>query len=85
MVTDAAWMISAGGDAARLDAQSGAEVPDEVSRQRQAMDQLMRATFIDADVHSAVENVLYMLAHPATLADPALLERAATANRQEAS
>jgi 2-polyprenyl-6-methoxyphenol hydroxylase-like FAD-dependent oxidoreductase len=85
VVTDAAWMISAGGDAARLDAQSGAEVPDEVSHQRQAMNQLMRATFVDADVYRAVETVLYMLAHPATLADPALIGRAVAANQQEAS
>jgi 2-polyprenyl-6-methoxyphenol hydroxylase-like FAD-dependent oxidoreductase len=30
VVTDAAWTISAGADAARLDAQSGAEVPAEI-------------------------------------------------------
>jgi hypothetical protein len=72
---------SAGGDAARLDALSGAEVPAEVSRQRWATGQIMRATVVDADVCHAVENVAFMLAHPCTLTDPALLERAVAANQ----
>jgi 2-polyprenyl-6-methoxyphenol hydroxylase-like FAD-dependent oxidoreductase len=83
VVTDAAWAVSAGGDAARLDARSGAEVPAEVSRQRWAMDQLLHAALVDADVCRAVQNVLIeMLAHPSTLADPALLERAVTASQR---
>lgn len=85
VVTDAAWAISAGGDAARLDALSGAEVPEEVSRQRQAMDQLLRAACVDADVTRAVEDVTFMLAHPAALADPGLLDKAIAANQRGTS
>lgn len=76
-VVDAAWTVSAGSDAARLDALSGADVPDEVSRHRQALDQIMRATLVDESVSKAFEDVVFMIAHPATLADPALVERAA--------
>jgi hypothetical protein len=77
----AAWSVSAGGDAARLDALSGAEVPADVSRQRWALDQLIRATVADQVVARAVKDVAYMIAHPGTLADPALLERAVAANQ----
>ena len=83
VVVDAAWAMSAGGDAARLDALSGAEVPEEVSRQRRAMDQIMRAAVVDADVFRAVQDVTAMVAHPSTLADPALLEQAIAANQRE--
>jgi 2-polyprenyl-6-methoxyphenol hydroxylase-like FAD-dependent oxidoreductase len=75
VVTDAAWEISAGADAARLDARSGIEVPEDVRRQRRAMDHLMRAALVDADVCQVVESVTDMVAHPSVLADPALLEQ----------
>jgi 2-polyprenyl-6-methoxyphenol hydroxylase-like FAD-dependent oxidoreductase len=80
VVVDAAWAISAGSDAARLDARGGADVPQEVSRQRWAMGQILRATLVDEQVCRAFENVAFMVAHPATLADPAILERAIAAN-----
>ena len=76
IVVDAAWSVSAGGDAARLDAISGADVPEEVSRQRQALDQVIRASLVDEKVSRAFADATFMLAHPATLADPALIERA---------
>jgi 2-polyprenyl-6-methoxyphenol hydroxylase-like FAD-dependent oxidoreductase len=54
VVVDAVWAISAGSDAARLDALSGADVPEEVSRQRWAMDQILRATLVDEQVCRAL-------------------------------
>jgi 2-polyprenyl-6-methoxyphenol hydroxylase-like FAD-dependent oxidoreductase len=80
VVVDAAWSVSAGGDQARLDALSGAEVPEELRAQRWAMDQLTAATLVDPQITRAFNPVTYMLRHPATLADPALLERAVAAN-----
>lgn len=80
VVVDAAWAVSAGGDAARLDAQHGIEVPDDVRQQRWAMDQITAATLVDGEVTRAFNDVTYMLRHPATLADPALLARAVAAN-----
>jgi 2-polyprenyl-6-methoxyphenol hydroxylase-like FAD-dependent oxidoreductase len=80
VVVDAAWMVSAGGDAARLDALNGTEVPEEVRRQRWAMEQITVATLSDGDVTRAFHDVSYMLRHPATLADPALLAKAVAAN-----
>jgi 2-polyprenyl-6-methoxyphenol hydroxylase-like FAD-dependent oxidoreductase len=82
IVVDAAWTLSAGGDAARLDALTGAPVPEDVSRQRWALDQLMQAAPVDQVVARALNDVTFMLAHPGTLADPALLERAMAANQQ---
>jgi 2-polyprenyl-6-methoxyphenol hydroxylase-like FAD-dependent oxidoreductase len=82
VVVDAAWAVSAGGDAARLDARTGAKVPAEVRLQREAMAQLMLAARTDAKVSRAIEDVTWMLAHPATLADPGLLEQALAVNRQ---
>ena len=82
IVVDAAWTLSAGGDAARLDALTGAPVPDDISRQRWALDQLLRAAPADQAVARAVNDVTFMLAHPDILADPALLDRAVTANQQ---
>ena len=76
VAVDAAWAISAGSDAARMDALSGADVPEEVGHQRRAMDQILRATLTDVEVCRAFENVAYMVRHPGTLADPAILERA---------
>lgn len=80
VVVDAAWAVSAGGDAARLDAQNGTEVPEDVRKQRWAMEQIMAATVLDGDVTRAFNSVSYMLRHPATLADPELLARAIAAN-----
>jgi 2-polyprenyl-6-methoxyphenol hydroxylase-like FAD-dependent oxidoreductase len=80
IVVDAAWRVSAGGDAARLDARDGTQVPEDVARQRRVMEQLMQASQADESVARAVNEVLFMLAHPDTLADPALLERAVAAN-----
>jgi 2-polyprenyl-6-methoxyphenol hydroxylase-like FAD-dependent oxidoreductase len=85
LVVDAAWMISAGGDAARHDALIGAQVPEDVSRQRWALGQLIQASPVDQVVARAVNDVTFMLAHPDLLADPALLDRAMTANREHQS
>jgi 2-polyprenyl-6-methoxyphenol hydroxylase-like FAD-dependent oxidoreductase len=82
VVVDAAWTISAGGDAARLDAIEGADVPEDVQRQRWAMDQLIRATLVDETVAHAFSSVAFMLAHPFTLGDPALVEKAVAANQR---
>jgi hypothetical protein len=49
------------------------------------MDQLLRATSVDADVTRAVENVTFMLAHPTVLTDPGLLEKAIAANQRGSS
>jgi 2-polyprenyl-6-methoxyphenol hydroxylase-like FAD-dependent oxidoreductase len=84
VVVDAAWSVSAGSDAARLDAMSGADVPEEVRHQRRVMDQILRATLVSADVCRAFENVAFMLAHPGTLASPELAELALSANQQVA-
>lgn len=85
IVVDAAWTVSAGGDAARLDALAGAEVPGEVSRQRWAFGQLARGAHADEVVSRAFTDVAVMVAHPDTLADPALLERAIAVNQQVAA
>jgi 2-polyprenyl-6-methoxyphenol hydroxylase-like FAD-dependent oxidoreductase len=82
VVTDAAWSMSAGGDAARLDAIEGAEVPEDVQRQRWEMDQLIRATLVDETAAQAFHTVAFMLAHPLSLSDPALIERAVAANQR---
>ena len=82
VVVDAAWTVSAGGDAARSDALEGADVPEAVRRQRWAMDQVVRATLVDGTVADAFSRVAFMLAHPFTLGDPALVERAVAANRR---
>lgn len=84
VVVDAAWAVSADVDAARLDALSGAEVPEEVSRKRDAMKQMARAALSDPVVGRRFLDVTSMLAHPGTLADPALLERAITVNHAPA-
>ena len=81
VVVDAAWTISAGGDAARLDAIEGTDIPEDVQRQRWAMDQLIRATLVDETVAGAFSSVAFMLAHPFTLSDPALVEQAVAANQ----
>jgi 2-polyprenyl-6-methoxyphenol hydroxylase-like FAD-dependent oxidoreductase len=81
VVVDAAWAISAGGDRARLDAVVGVEVSEDVRRQRAALQQVIGATLVDPDVARAFNDVSYMLRHPATLAEPALLERAVSATQ----
>jgi 2-polyprenyl-6-methoxyphenol hydroxylase-like FAD-dependent oxidoreductase len=86
VAVDALWSLSAGGDAARADtAAEDAEAEPEVQRQRWAMAQLMRASRTDATVAEAVGAVSAVLAHPLTLADPRLLERAITANQAVAA
>ena len=81
VIVDAAWTISAGGDAARRNAIEGTDVPEDVQRQRWALDQLIRATLVDEVVAHAFSRVAFMLAHPFTLGDPALIERAIAVNR----
>ncbi|WP_405060059.1 FAD-dependent monooxygenase [Kribbella sp. NBC_01505] len=81
VITDAAWSISAGGDEARRDAIAGTKVSEEIERRRAAMGQIIRATLVDPAVSQAFSAVTYMEAHPATLADPALLERATAVNK----
>lgn len=71
-----------GRHAARLDALTGAQVPEDIGRQHWALDQLIRASPANEVVARAVNDVTYMLAHPDTLADPALLDRAIAANHQ---
>lgn len=80
VVVDAAWAISAGADAARLDEVTGAPVPAEVGRRRQAMEQVMRASLTDETVSRRFVEVAFMLAHPDTLGDPALINRAVAVN-----
>lgn len=82
VVVDAAWAVSAGGDAARIDAENGTEVPEEVRRQRRLMEHIVGAALIDADVSRAFNNVSYMLRHPSTLFDPELLEKATAATER---
>ena len=44
------------------------------------MDQILRAAIVDEQVCRAFENVAFMVAHPDTLADPAILDRAIAVN-----
>jgi flavin-dependent dehydrogenase len=85
VVVNALWIVSAGGDAARMDAIRGVDVPEDVQQQRWAMGQLMQATLTDEIVAGEFAAVAAMLAHPLSLADPALIERAVAANRQAAT
>ncbi|MET7608094.1 hypothetical protein ABZU45_13975 [Streptomyces avermitilis] len=80
LVVNAVWTVSAGGDAARLDATNNAEVPEAVRRRRWAMEQMIGATLVDRGIARAFGDVRFMLCHPDILADPALLERAVTDN-----
>lgn len=80
VVVDAAWIVSVGGDSARADAVSGAEVPEDVQRQRWAMSQVVRATLVDETISRTFSEVSFMRAHPFTLGDPALIERAIAVN-----
>ena len=72
--------MSAGPDTARRDALDGVDVPDEVARQRWAMQQIVEATLVDESITVAFNKVVYMLEHPDSLADPELLDRALAAN-----
>lgn len=83
VAVDAAWTVSAGGDAARLDAQNGTEVPEDIRRQQWAMEQIAAATVLDGEVARAFSNVAHMLHHPDRLNDPELLARAVAANKQQ--
>jgi 2-polyprenyl-6-methoxyphenol hydroxylase-like FAD-dependent oxidoreductase len=85
VVVDAAWMVSAGGDAARLDAESGADVPPHVQNQRWALQQVIGATLADGGIARAFNDVSYMLRHPVTIADPELLQRAVAVNQKLAA
>ena len=76
VVVDAAWNLSAGGDAARLDALNGNEVPDNIRHQRWTRQLVLRASLTDSNIAGVFKDVSYMLRHPSALADPALVERA---------
>jgi 2-polyprenyl-6-methoxyphenol hydroxylase-like FAD-dependent oxidoreductase len=82
VVVDAAWAMSAGVDAARLDALNRVDVADDVKRQRWALDQVMHAAHVDSTVAEAFGGVTAMLAHPSSLFQPELLERAVAVNQQ---
>jgi 2-polyprenyl-6-methoxyphenol hydroxylase-like FAD-dependent oxidoreductase len=85
VVTDAAWTLSAGDDAARLDSLQGNDVPEDVAQRRWALEQVLQATLVDQSVAKAFTAVTYMLAHPSTLADPTLLERAVAINERQSA
>jgi 2-polyprenyl-6-methoxyphenol hydroxylase-like FAD-dependent oxidoreductase len=85
VVVDAAWTMSAGVDAARLDAVSGADVPDDVKRRRWTLQQVMQAAQVDPALSEASGAVTGMLAHPSTLADRDVVERAVAVNQQRAA
>jgi 2-polyprenyl-6-methoxyphenol hydroxylase-like FAD-dependent oxidoreductase len=85
IVTDAAWTLSAGDDAARLDSLQGIDVPQDVAHQRWALEQVLQATLVDQSVADAFTAVKYMLAHPSTLADPTLIQRAIAINERAVS
>lgn len=82
VVTDAAWALSAGADAARLDALQGGEVSTELQQQRWAMNQVVQATLTDQTITDAFAAVSFLLAHPSILAEPDLLQRAVAANER---
>ena len=46
------------------------------------MNQLVRATLVDQTVAHAFSTVAFMLAHPSSLGDPALVKRAVAANQR---
>jgi 2-polyprenyl-6-methoxyphenol hydroxylase-like FAD-dependent oxidoreductase len=82
IIVDAAWSVSAGSDSARLDAISDAAVPQDVRQQRWLISQILEATVHDAFVTDAFEKVTFMLAHPETLGDTALVNRAIAVNQR---
>ncbi|MFB6726282.1 FAD-dependent oxidoreductase [Kribbella sp. NPDC056345] len=83
VITDAAWTLSAGADAARHDAITGTKASAEVEQQRWAMNQIIQATLTDPAVTEVFAAVTFMDAHPGILADPAFLDRALAANRTD--
>ena len=85
VVTDAAWTLSAGPDAARLDALQGNDIPDDVAHQRWAMNQVLQATLSDEAIADTFSAVTFMVAHPSILADRELLEQAIRANEAMSS
>jgi 2-polyprenyl-6-methoxyphenol hydroxylase-like FAD-dependent oxidoreductase len=85
VVVDALWSVSAGGDAARIDAALGTAVAEEIRQQRWAMNQMTKAALTDGTIAEAVAAVASVLAHPLSLADPHLLERAITINQAAAT
>src|SRR5262249_12473838 len=85
VVTDAAWTMSAGEDAARLDAIRGVDVPEDVACHRAALQQVLQATLVDQTVAEAFTNVAHMLAHPSSLAEPALPASTAAAYERAAT
>lgn len=82
VIVDAAWSMSTAGDRARLDAENGIEMPENVRHQRWAHDQLIRASLVDGTIAELCNDVMYMLRHPSALADPAAVERAVAINGQ---
>lgn len=84
VITDAAWVMSAGDDATRLDAIEGVEVSADAARERWAMQQILEASLVDQTIAKAFNDVTSMLSHPASLADPVLIERAIACNQRVA-
>lgn len=76
IVVDAAWMITAGADAARRDIRDGAEVPEHVRAQRETMNRITAAGLVDPTIWKAISDVTAMIVHPGTLGDPDLVRRA---------
>ncbi|MFE0632927.1 FAD-dependent oxidoreductase [Streptomyces sp. NPDC058864] len=72
VAVDAVWAVSAGSDAALRGAVERNEVPEDVQNQRAAMARLAHASLTDETCTAVFDG----LAHPFSLADPALLERA---------
>lgn len=80
IVTEAAWTLSTGPDAARLDALQGNKVPQDVAQHRWKLNQVLHATLHDQTIADTYTAVSFMVAHPSILTEPALLERAIKAN-----
>ncbi|MFI5735063.1 NAD(P)/FAD-dependent oxidoreductase [Kribbella sp. NPDC051587] len=80
IVVDAAWAISAGGDAARQDRIHGVDAPADVARQRWALEQVIQATLVDEQISEIWGAVTRMETHPIRLSDPKLIERAVGVN-----
>lgn len=79
VVTAAAWQTSSTADAERL----GLAGPATTAAQRRmawAVRNVMAAAVHDPEVATAFRDVSFMLTHPATLLEPALVRRAAQAN-----
>jgi 2-polyprenyl-6-methoxyphenol hydroxylase-like FAD-dependent oxidoreductase len=85
VAVDAAWAMSAGGDMARMDAATGAAVPDDVQQQRWAVDQIIRASLVDEQLARAFRGASFMLAHPDTLGAAELVNRAVAINHRVAA